>query len=112
LIRRRALVVACTLAVVGAIAYAGWRSVFTGGWHDSGDRSYGCPDSPWHTLHHPLPPNAFGPELRGLPEACNGDAREVTYGWAMGMGLTVVVAGVVLAVGILMPPAADLPPRH
>lgn len=80
--QRRRLVV-LTVLVVGAIAVAGWRSVFVGGWHDSGDRS------PWHTLLHPLPPDAFGEMLPGLPEACNRDARQVTFGWAAVVFVTV-----------------------
>ena len=87
--RRQTLV---ALAVVAAIAFVGWRSVFVGGWHNSGDGSYACPHSPWHSTLHPLPPDAFGDMLPGLPEACNRDARQVVIGWGVGMLLTVGAA--------------------
>jgi hypothetical protein len=71
--------------------------VFVGGWHDSGDRSYACPYSPWRTVLHPLPPDAFGAVLLGLPEACNRDARRVTIGW--GVALVVVAGATAVVVG-------------
>lgn len=80
--------------------YLSLHIVFTGGWHDSGDGSYGCPASAWHTFRHPLRPGAFGPLLRGIPEACNNDARMMVLGW-MGISVLVLaVVGVALAVAI------------
>ena len=78
------------------MAIAGWRSVFVGGWQVSGDGSYECPQSPWHTLLHPLPPDAFGEVLLGLPEACNRDARQVTVGWSVGLVAAVAAATVLV----------------
>lgn len=90
---RQRVLILLTVLVVGAVAFTGWRSVFVGGWHDSGDRSYACPHSPWHTVLHPLPADAFGEHFPGLPNLCNRDAKRVTYGWATGIALLVGAVG-------------------
>jgi hypothetical protein len=92
-VRQRGFVV-LAVVMVAAIGFVGWRSVFVGGWHYSGDGSYACPHSPWHTVLHPLPPDAFGAGViaPGLPDLCNRDAKRVTFGWAFGMIVTVGAA--------------------
>ena len=84
------------VVVASAIAFAAWRSIFVGGWHTSGDGSYSCPHSPWRTAWHPLRPGAFGPLFRGIPEACNHDAKRVVVGWAIAL-----LIGAVLTVLLL-----------
>ena len=82
-------------ALLVAVSYVGWRSTFVGGWHSSGDGSYECPDSPWHTVLHPLRPELFG-DAGPIAAECNRDAKRVVVGWAVAeafiAGLTVVVA--------------------
>jgi hypothetical protein len=97
------------VAVLLAVVYAGYRSVFTGGWHNSGDGSYACPSSPWHTFRHPLPPMLWGEMLRGIPEACNRDARFVVMLWG-GTAVAVVLAVAVTTIVALLVGRGDRTP--
>lgn len=83
--------IAVVAAVAAVLLVAGWRSVFIGGRHLSGDRSYECLHSPWHTTLHPMqdPPDEFAP----LGDLCNDDARHVVVGWAIADGAALAVLG-------------------
>lgn len=66
-----------------AFTYVGLRSVFVGGWHDSGDQSYACPASPWQTFRNPLPASPWGQVHPGTGTLCNRDAREAVWRWSI-----------------------------
>ena len=86
-------------ALLLVVSLAGWRSVFTGGWHSSGDGSYECPDSPWHTFRHPLDGDRFG-DAAPLAAACNGDAREVVSVWAVAESVALTMAALVVTAAL------------
>lgn len=71
------------LVLLLAFTYVGVRSLFVGGWHDSGDHSYACPASPWHTYRNPLPSSPWGQIHPGLGTLCNRDAREAVWRWSI-----------------------------